>query len=117
MKVRKVYDRVVFSGITVSEQTFCELFNETAEYLITTYGEQYVIGENGSFIGAERISDDVDIYDDYASCISDYIMALLGDSSKMELFRDKSNRAYINVWKRVSKGKSVKPSLRGEIHV
>ena len=117
MKVRKIYDRVVFFGSTVSEQKFIECFNEACEFLIAKFGEQYVVGENGSFSGAERISDNVDILEDYASALAEYVLVLLGDASKFELFNQKSNQAYLNVWRKCSKGKAVKPSLRGENHV
>lgn len=117
MKVRKIYDRVVFSGSTVSEQKFIECFNEACEFLIAKFGEQYVLGENGSFSGAERISDSVDVLEDYASALSDYVLVLLGDASKLEMFNIKANGAYLNTWRRCSKGKAVKPSLRGENHV
>ncbi len=117
IKLTKIYERIAFSGAVLSEQKFCEYFNQAVEFFMTRFGREYVVGESGSFDGAERRTDVVDVYDEYSSAICDYIVVLMGDASKLEGAVQKGQQAYLAVWRSKSKGKAVKPSLRGENHV
>ena len=117
LKLNKIYERLAFSGITLSEQKFCEYFNQAVEFFVTRFGREYVLGNGGSFEGAERRTDVVDVYDEFASAICDYIAVLSGDASKLEGAVQKGEQAYLAVWRGKSKGKVVKPSGRGEYHV
>ncbi len=115
MKATKIYDRVLYYGAVLSEQKFCECFNEAVEGLINSFGKEYVIGETGHFDGIERRTDSVDVYDEYSGAIVDYILSMLGQSDRFSLYENKANSAYLAVWRKSSKGKVIKPSLRGEI--
>lgn len=117
LKLNKIYERLAFSGITLSEQKFCEYFNQAVEFFITRFGRDYVLGESGNFDGAERRTDVVDVYEEYSSAICDYICMLTGDASKLEGAVQKGEQAYLAVWRSKSKGAVIKPSLRGENHV
>lgn len=117
LKLNKIYERLAFSGITLSEQKFCEYFNQAVEFFITRFGRDYVLGESGNFDGAERRTDVVDVRDEFSSAVSDYICMLSGDASKLEGAVQKGEQAYLAVWRSKSKGKAVKPSGRGEYYV
>ena len=117
MKAMKIYDRVLYYGAVISEQKFCECFNEAVEALINSYGRDYVIGGSGHFDGIEKRTDTADVYDEYSGAIVDYILALLGQADRFNLYERKAADAYLAVWRLTSKGRAVKPSLRGENHV
>ena len=116
MNIRQVYERVAFEK-EVSEQRFCEIFTEAVQLLISKYGEKYTLGEHGFFSEIRSFSDTVDILGEYMPCIVDYVLFRLGSSDRYELFALKADNAYHNVWRKISKGKSVKPKLGGEYFV
>lgn len=116
MNIRQVYERTAFEK-ELSEQRFCELASEAIELIISQYGEKYTIGEKGSFDGIKTFNDSTDVFEEYMPSIADYVLYRLGAADRYELYALKANNAYLNVWRRLSKGKAVKAKLGGEYFV
>lgn len=116
MTARKIYERIAFDGIEMSEQKFCEYLTEAVRHTVSLYGEKYTIGENGNVNDVTCFADSIDLHDEYEPSLGDYIKYLLGNEKAYEAYMLKSNSAYTNIWSKMSKGKAVRPHLRGEYY-
>jgi hypothetical protein len=116
MTARKIYERIAFDGIEMSEQKFCEYLTEAVRHTVSLYGEKYTIGNDGNVNDVTCFTDSIDLYDEYEPCLGDYIKYLLGNEKSFEAYILKSNNAFKNIWSKMSKGKAVRPHLRGEYY-
>lgn len=116
MTIKDLFERVLMQ-VEISEQKFCEFFNECVQILITQYGEKFVIGDGGSREGIKSVQDSSDLFEDYFVCVPNYIFYKLGSENDYQLFAFNGKNAYLNVWRNCSKGKSVKARLGGGRYV
>lgn len=108
MNIKDLYDAVIMSN-PCSHNTFLTHVDTTCRTLIAKYGMNYVCVRGDEYVRARSVDDTVPVYDDYTPAVMDNVLYLLtGDESHKVDFINNSDYAYKTVWRRKSKGKTMK---------
>lgn len=107
----------------LSQNDFMSLLNASMLEILNLYGDKYTVYDSDGrgvrrAVKANTINDGLDLRDEYFDALVDAILfRYTGDAAYRSSFGDKAQAAYLNVWRQLSKGKTVKPNDWGERYV
>lgn len=107
----------------LSQNDFIRLLNSSMLEILNLYGDKYTVYDSDGrdvrrAMRAESINDGLDIRDEYFDALVDAVRyRATGDVSYRSSFGDKAQAAYLNSWRQLSKGKTVKPNDWGDKYV
>lgn len=108
MNIKSLYDTVVLTN-PCSHNAFLTHVDTTVRTLIAKYGVNYVCIRGTEYVRAKSVDDDISVYEDYFPCVLDNVLFLLtGDEAHKVDFINNSDYAYKTVWRRKSRGKTMK---------
>lgn len=107
----------------LSQNDFMSLLNASMLEILNLYGDKYTVYDSDGrdvrrAMKANSINDGLSLRDEYFDALVDAILfRYTGDAAYRSTFGDKAQAAYLNVWRQLSKGKTVKPNDWGDKYV
>lgn len=107
----------------MSQNDFLSLLNASMLEILNLYGDKYTVYDSDGrdvrrALRANTINDGLDLRDEYFDALVDAVLLrYTGDTNYRTTFGNKAQAAYLNVWRQLSKGRTVKPNDWGEKYV
>jgi hypothetical protein len=112
MLLKTIYERVTISGANIPPVEFVTAFNLFTDYLLSRYGEDYVIKPSSTYTEATSVDDDVAVLNSYSAAYVDHICGLaLKDSAKQADAVAKADFAFRAEWRKKAKGKRIRKEV------
>ena len=107
MNIRNIFERATRYA-PVDTVSFLSAYNESVAWLLTLYGEKYVLTPGAVFLEADVLDDNCPVRDEYAGAVLDRILYLTaGNTDRMAMSQQSAEAAYRTVWRKGAYGKVV----------
>ncbi len=100
----------------MSQNDFMSLLNASMLEILNLYGDKYTVYDSDGqdvrrAMKALTINDGLDLRDEYFDAlVCGVLYRYTGDTAYRNEFGNKAQAAYLNVWRQLSKGRTVKPN-------
>lgn len=116
MNTRTLFERITRFAV-MDTPSFLDYYNDSVLWLLSQYGEKYVLEKGARYRAAEVLDDPSPVRDAYTPAIMDHILYLAsGDANRYALSQQAAESAYKTVWREKSYGKVLNVRATNDPH-